>query len=407
MTTLKTAVPGVTITETGLLAPNISDVLAGRLTDIDTAFGGGVRKILTSPQGQLASSEAEIIAEVQDKLLCLFNQVNPDYAAGRFQDGIGRIYFMDRVPGRGTLVTATCIGAVRATIPAGSLAVDDAGYQYASVNDEIIGPDGRAQVVFQNTQTGAIPCGSGKLNQIYRAVPGWDAITNDAPGVLGNEVESRAAFETRRRQSVAKNAQNIDLSILSQVLGVPGVVDAYVWSNRKPTIVTQGATHYPVKPKSVFISVYGGANSDIANAIFIKANPGVDFNGDITVEVEQKELYSPPYPKYEITWLRATPTRVYFKVAIQDVDNLPSDIDTMIKAAITDAFNGNDGTSTKAGIGTLIGAGRYYAVVTALGEINLTSITLSLDGIAWQSSVTMGIDQMPTLQDSDIDVVVT
>ncbi|SQC33525.1 Uncharacterized homolog of phage Mu protein gp47 [Kluyvera cryocrescens] len=132
MTTLNTAVPDVTITENGLLVPDVSDILAGRLTDMTTALGGGASQSLSSPQGQLAQSETEIIAQTDDKLLCLFNQINPDYSTGRFQDGIGHIYFMDRISAQGTVVTATCIGKVGTIIPAGSSAIDTSGYIYQS-----------------------------------------------------------------------------------------------------------------------------------------------------------------------------------------------------------------------------------------------------------------------------------
>ncbi|KAB1581170.1 baseplate J/gp47 family protein [Serratia marcescens] len=406
MTTLRTAVPGVTITETGLLVPEIADVLAGRLTDLDTALGGGMNQSLTSPQGQMASSEAEIIAEMQDKLLCLFNQMNPDFSAGRFQDGIGRIYFMERIPGRGTLVTVQCTGAVGAKIPAGSMAEDIHGYQYLSVNEEIIGPTGVVDVIFQNTVNGPIACGSHELTQIYRAVPGWDSVSNAAPGVQGNEVESRTAFETRRRQSVSRNAQNVDAAVLAELLATPGVVDAWVWSNRESVTVTKGATAYPVKPKSIFISVYGGANDDVAQAIFTRAFPGVDFNGDVSISVEQREGYEPPYPTYIIGWLKAAPKRVYFTVNVEQSDTLPADAESEIRGAMLRTFNGEDGKNPRARIGSLIGVGRYYSAVTALDDINVTSISVSLDGSTWHTGVTMGIDQMPTLQSSDIAVVV-
>lgn len=406
MTTLRTAVPGVTITETGLLVPEIADVLAGRLTDLDTALGGGMGKSLTSPQGQIASAETEIIAEMQDKLLCLFNQMNPDFSTGRFQDGIGRIYFMDRIPGRGTLVTAQCSGAVGAVIPAGSMAVDRQGYQYLSVNEEVIGPSGVVDVVFQNTVNGPVACGSNELTQIYRAVPGWDSVTNAAPGVQGNNVESRAAFETRRQQSVSRNAKNTDAAVMAAVLDVPGVVDAWVWSNRDSVTVVKGETAYPVKPKSIFISVYGGANDAVAQAIFARAFPGVDYNGDVTVTVEQREGYEPPYPTYEVGWLRATPVRVYFTVNVEKSDTLPASAESDIRKVVMKTFNGEDGKNPRARIGSLISVGRYYSSVAGLDDINVTSITVSLDGVTWHTSVTMGIDQMPTLQDSDIAVVI-
>ncbi|HHT8315356.1 TPA: baseplate J/gp47 family protein, partial [Yersinia enterocolitica] len=178
MTIIETAVPDVTITENGLLIPDVSDVLAGRLTDMTTSLGGGSSQSLSSPQGQIAQSDTEIIAQVYDKLLCLFNQINPDYATGRFQDGIGRIYFQERISAQGTVVAATCIGNVDAVIPAGSTAVDTNGYIYQSVDAATIPASGSIDVPFVNTTTGPIPCAVGALNQIYRSVPGWDSINN-------------------------------------------------------------------------------------------------------------------------------------------------------------------------------------------------------------------------------------
>jgi hypothetical protein len=110
MTTLTTSVPDVTITETGIAVPDVADILSGRLTDINTAMGSGASQSLSTPQGQIAQSDTEIIAQENDKLLCLFNQMNPDYATGRWQDGIGRIYFMDRFQRRALLLPRNASG---------------------------------------------------------------------------------------------------------------------------------------------------------------------------------------------------------------------------------------------------------------------------------------------------------
>lgn len=406
--TLTTAVPGVTLTAAGLAIPDIADVLAGRLADFDAALGGGMSRELTTPQGQIASSEAEIIAEVYDRLLCLFNQINPDYAAGRFQDGIGRLYFLTRIAGRGTLVTATCSGAVGAVIPAGSLAQDTRGYQYVSVNAATLPASGSAEVLFQNTTQGPIPCGAGELIQIYRAVPGWSAITNHAAGVLGNEVEGRTAFEARRRRSVAANARNLDVSLQAALLAVPGVTDAYVWSNRKSEAVTMGSTRFSVAPHSVYIGVYGGAQADIAQAIFNNKAPGCEMNGDTHYTVQQSEGYSPPYPEYALQWQTAKPTTVSFRVTLQNQrTELPADTDSRIQQAIIKTFTGQDDINAAATIGALIPAGRFYAGVAAVDPVrlNIAVIELSLDAQHWSSGVTLGIDQVPVTSETAIQVV--
>ena len=59
---LTTNVPPCTLGPNGFQAPQQSAILAGTFADIDQAFGGGLNPSLTTPQGQLASSMAAIIA---------------------------------------------------------------------------------------------------------------------------------------------------------------------------------------------------------------------------------------------------------------------------------------------------------------------------------------------------------
>ncbi len=409
MTILNTAVPDITITENGLSVPDIADVLAGRLTDMSTALGGGASQSLSSPQGQIAQSDTEIIAQEYDKLLCLFNQINPDFSTGRFQDGIGRIYFMERIAAQGTVVTATCIGQVGTTIPAGSTAVDTSGYIYQSIDNAIIPSSGSVDVQFVNTTTGPIPCASGSLNQIYRAVSGWDAVNNISPGVVGVDVESRIAFETRRRQSVARNSRNQDASTLAALLATDGVLDAYVWSNRTAETVNKGTTNFPILAHSVYICVYGGADTDVAESIFNTYNPGANMNGDTTFTVYDNVNYMPPYPSYVMQWQKASPTRVYFKVNIDASLNPPSDITKQVKKIVATVFNGGYEGIGKARIGSTINAGKYYAPVISISPdtVGILSLEVSLDGSLYGPAVTMGIDQVPTIQESDITVTLS
>ena len=407
-TTITTSVPDVTITENGLTVPEVADILSGRLTDLTTilASAGSPSSSLTSPQGQIAMSDTEIVSQVYDKLAVLFRQINPDYATGVFQDGIGRIYFMDRIVASGTVVTATCTGSVGTTIPSGSTAIDTSGYIYATTSDATIPSTGSIDIDFTCQTTGAIVCASGALNQIYRAVDGWDSVLNDSAGVVGSDVESRIAFETRRQNSVYRNSRNQDGSILSALLAVDGVLDAYVWSNRTDAAVSQGDTSFSVAAHSVYICVYGGATADIAEAIFNTYNPGVNMNGDTTYTVEDTDNYESPYPSYEMQWQTATATPLYFKVEIDSSLNPPSDIESSVQDVIVNAINGEIDGIAKARIGATISSGRFYAPIISIDSstVNISSLTLSKDNSTFSTSITMGVDQVPTIEASNITV---
>lgn len=402
---LSTSVPAITFSKTGLLVPDEIDVLNGRLSDFSSALGGAMSTSLTSPQGQLATSDAAIIADKNDQLLAIVNQINPDYADGRFQDGIGRIYFIDRIGATGTTVTATCSGLVNTKISAGSTARDKKGYIYVSLADATIPASGQVDVIFQNLTTGAIACPAGELDTIFKAVPGWSGITNAAAGVLGNDEETRANFEYRRKQSVAANARNTLIAIRAAVLSVDGVVDAWVTSNNTSEAKTMGASKYPVKANSIFVGVYGGTAADIADAIWRKAPPGIALNGEVTYTITDSENYAAPYPEYEISWVTAKPVSVYVKISLAKSEFLPSDIVSLAQTAVSNAFNGSDGGS-RARMGSSLSSGRFYAGIFKIDVDNVVieSLTLSRDGTAFSTAIAFGIDEIPVLDVNNITV---
>ncbi|CAG9263980.1 Baseplate J-like protein [Burkholderia diffusa] len=401
---MQTNVPAIQFTDTGVVAPLESDVLAGTQADINAAFGGGVNPQLTAPQGQLAQSLTAIIGDKNNDVLEVSNQVDPDNASGRWQDAIGRIYFMNRIAATGTVVTATCYGLVDSKIPAGSVARDVNGYLYSSLAAAEIPASGQVDVQFQCQTTGPIACPIGALSIIYTAAQGWDRVSNSTAGVPGQNVEGRAAFEARRRLSVAANSVNMVQSVYAAVLAVPNVLDAFVLDNPTGGTKLYGATNYPLLPHSLFVSVVGGAPAAIAQAIWSKKAPGCDYNGNTSFTIADTS-YDQPQPEYEIKWVTPAPVQCYFEVQIQANDQLPANIGQLIQQAIVSAFNGEDG-GVKARIGSTTYAGRYYAGVAGTDpNVNIFAISLGNDPMnVNQTSLSFGIDQYPTLDPSNVTV---
>ena len=402
---MSTNVPALQFTTAGLVIPEEQAILSGVLADIDAAFGGGMDRSLTTPQGQLAQSMTAAIGDKDAQIAQMAANVDPDKAEGKWQDAIGRIYFLTRIAASGTVVTGTCVGMVGTVIPAGSAAQDGNGYIYYSLADATIPAGGSVSVDFQNSTTGPIGCPIGNLSRIYTAIPGWDSISNLTAGTLGTDVESRTAFEERRRQSVAINATNSNDAVMAAVLAVPDVIDAYVIDNPKNTSVNVGATNYALKPHSLYVAVAGGAAPDVAQAIFTNRSSGCDYNGDTSHVIYDTANFAEPYPEYTVTWKTPAAAPAYFKVSIAANPALPSDITTLVKNAIIAAFNGMDGGS-RARIGSAIYAGRYYAGVAAVNSnVNIQSITMGFDISASATSLTFGIDQRPTIDTSNIQVL--
>lgn len=400
---MPSSVPTIQFTPTGVVIPAESAVLAGVVADINSAFGGGLNPALETPQGQLASSQAAVIGDKNNEVALIVNQVDPQFADGHFQDAIGRIYFLNRKPATSTSVIATLGGAIGAVIPAGTLAQDVSGNTYVSTGTATIGAGGTVSQEFQNIVTGPIPCAAGSLTLVYQAVAGWDTITNAVDGIIGHVVENRADFESRRKNSVALNGRSSPGAIYGTVFNVANVLDCYVIDNPTNAVVNTGATNYPVAANSVYVAVVGGVDADVAAAIWTKKDLGCSYNGNTSVTVTDTSGYNYPQPTYVVKFQRPAALPIKFAVQIINSPLLPLNIVTLVKDAVIARFNGTDGT-TRERIGSLVLASRYYGAVAAAAS-NVTPVSVLVGTVTTTlGSVSVGIDQQPTVTAGDISV---
>ena len=363
---MATNVPSPTLGTKGFQAPSEADILAGVLADLQQAFGGNLNPALNTPQGQIATSLAAILGNVNDMFVYYTNQVDPAFAQGRMQDAIGRIYYVERLPALSTLVTCTCSGLSGVVIPINSLAQDLSGNLYQATTAGTILLTGTVDIVFAAVLPGPTPCPAGTLTTIYQIIPGWDSITNAADGVLGNDVETRQAFELRRALSTAQNSAGSLPSVLGAVLNVAGVLDAYVTENSTGSPTTIG--DYTIPAHCLYVAAVGGTNADIAKAIWSRKAPGCATSGNTAVTVyDSNSGYSAPYPSYTINFERPSDLIINFVVTLATSAFVPSDAVTQVQNALIAAFAGADG-GPRARIGSKLFASRFYAPLAALGN---------------------------------------
>lgn len=396
------SVPKIVFGDTGVVLPAEADILAGVQADMNAAFGGKLNPSLETPQGQLASSQTAIIGDKNNEIASVVNNVDPDKAAGRWQDAIARIYFIDRLPAQSTVVPVVCVGLAGTVIPVGAMVSASDGNTYSCLGAGTIPSGGSITLQFACSKTGPIACPAGTITGIYKQVPGWDTASNTADGTLGRDVESRADFEYRRRNSVAKNGVNSLQAIYGEVLNVAGVLDAYVTENNTASAVVNGSI--TLAAKSIYVAAVGGLDADVAAAIWRKRPPGADYNGNTSVSVQDTNGYSVPYPTYTIKFQRPPAQPIKFAVQIANDSNLPSDIVTQVQNAIILAFSGLDG-GPRARIGAKMLASRFYAPVSAIkpGYVGILSLKIGT-ATATLDSLTVDIGVTPTVSAANIAV---
>lgn len=415
---MTTNVPLPNFTSAGLTVPTEPQILQGVLADWQAAFalsGRALNGELTTPQGQLAQSQAYMLQQLNGQLLELVAGVDPATSSGAFQDALGRIYFLQRQPATYATVQATVRGIAGQTLAAGALAHSRAdGSIWATTQPVVFAANGSAGVELRAQVAGAGPSVGPDGLTIYQQRPGWESITNAAGSLPGTDTESRAAFEARRAESVVIGGRGTAEAVRAAVANVPGVSDVYVYNNGTTAPVIYGATNYPIPAHSVAVVVAGGDQRAVAEAIFAKLDAGCGMAnsagvGTLVVEtIEDSVNYQAPFPSYLVFYVRPAATPIAVEVEVSNLDTLPSTYVQDVQAAVADAIaNGyaNCSISTpRARLGAQLVAANYLPPIQALGNVVPVSIRIGPAGGAMGPSLVMGIDQQPVCPPLNVTV---
>lgn len=418
---MTTNVPLPTFTPAGLSVPTEPQILQGVMADLVAAFATSGRALnteLTTPQGQLAQSQAHMLSQLNAGLLQIINGVDPATSGGAFQDALGRIYFLTRQSATYATVDAVVSGVVGTVLAAGAQARSPDGSIWATTGAVTFNSSGSAPVTFRAQVAGAGPTvGPGGLS-IYQQRPGWESVFNANPNVPGVDVESRQSFESRRAASVNIGGVGTAAAVRAAIASVPGVSDVFVFNNGSINARLYGATSYPIQPHSVAISVAGGDDLAIAQAILSKLDAGCglpDADGQgtlVSVLLEDSVNYGQPYPQYDIRFVRPLPVEVYARVEVAQLSTLPNtyvnDVQQALAEALTGGFATADGSITvqRARIGGQLVSAQYFPAILALGNITPISIAFGfVPDPATGEVVELGIDQLPVCTPLNITVV--
>lgn len=406
----------VTFDANGATAPSTEDVIQSVLNDWQAAFDNQLNPDMSTPQGQLVVSESAIIQDKNAQLLFLANMFDPTFAEGRWQDALASIYFLSRQAARPTIVNCECMGLQGVVIPGMdtstdfAIVKDDAGNEYWCQTTTTIPASGTVTIPFQASESGPLEVRRNTVKTIVTVINGWDAVNNPEAGIVGQNVETQRDFELRRSASVALNSRAMIDSVFARVGQVSGVIDLLTAQNRGDTAITLGGVK--LSPHSVYVSVLGGNNADIAEAIYDSTSAGCDYNGSTSVQHTDPVTGAIETVKFD------RPAEVAFTITVTIKTNAttPADIQQRVRENIFADFYGepypnqdssvHNPTVTRVKIGSTTYASRFYCPAISAGATDLVGITLSAGGKNNQNVITLNYNQYPSLATENISVVV-
>lgn len=396
--------------KTGFDVTEIDDLREQIASEWQEAFKEKDRPLLNTdpetPQGQIIDSQVATVNQKDSEVLYLAQQFDPRTAEGRFQNALAEIYFIKRKPAINSYAMCTINGRAGTQIDAGALiesAID--GTQWSLDQNVTIPANETITAKFTCLTDGAISASSGTLTKIVTTVTGWDTVTN-ATAIVGSLEESQSAFEQRRKDSVSLNARSTVNAVYANVAQCDGVIAVYAVDNKKN--ISETIDNYTLTPHSIFVSVIGGENEDIAKAIYNNLSAGCDYNGNTSVDITNE--YSGAVET--VKFYRPDVFNIYVKVQIQNSASLQNDYENIVKQAVYNNFYGLDSTKInnepllRLKMNDDLYSSRFTPSILNAGITNVLTVQLSLDGSEWVNNIHIPITANPTLDLNNIIIEV-
>ena len=389
------------ITKNGIIVPDTADVKEQVESEFKAALGENLSLEESTPQGRLIEAETIARKSVLENNAYMANQLNPNTSSGIFLDANCALVGISRKSATHTEVLATVTGVGGTVIAAGSQAKTSAGDLFEIVNDYTIPTSGTGTTYFQSVNEGPVPCATNTLTQIVTAVFGWETINNPVAAVIGVNTESDSDLRLRRSKSIYKGSSLLR-SIESSVLKVDGVLSVFPAENE--TNGTKIIDGKQLVPHSIWIVVDGGADQDVAQAIWEHKSLGCAYNGE-----EEVTVYGPYNVAYTVKFDR--PTYQPFTIDVTVTSPLTIDaqeVESEVKAALADWANGKIPGVDGLGLGVDVSPFEAASAITARIPglfVNNVEVAFSRDEPG-TSLLELKVYEKATLAAEDITVTV-
>lgn len=365
----------------------------------------------STPDGLKLASDAEIWGALDETIQQAYNSKDPNKATRVDLDTICALTGTVRNSGTPSNVTLTLTGVPGTVITAGKTVESVAnGSKWTIDQTMTLDVSGSATVGATCTVVGPTEAGAATITRISDTVGGWTAVTNAAPATPGTEVEVDSSLRIKRATAVGRPGNNQIDSTLGELYAVSGVRRVKAYENDTNSASVSADNPYGLPAHSMSYIIDGGADADVAMAIYIKKNPGVLLNQAATpVSVV---VTSPKYPSNQknIRFSRPLYVDMNIVVTIKNDGGLPATVSDEIKQAIID-FAAGDLIEAEWGFkvqGFDIGESvPYFTISTPINKVigaygNSYIQSLTLNGS--QANVTINYNQLSRWTTANITV---
>lgn len=388
-------------TSNGIIVPDTSEIKEQVQNEFQGALGTDLSLDDSTPQGRLIETETISRKAVLENNAYMANQLNPSTSSGMFLDATCALVGVVRKSATHTQVLATVTGVAGTVIPAGSQAKTSGGDMFEIINAYTIPAGGTGTVYFRAVNEGPVACAIGTLNQIVTSVLGWETINNPVAAVIGVDTESDYDLRLRRSKNLYHGSALLR-SIESALLKVDGVLSVFPAENE--TNGTKSIDNKTLVAHSIWIVVDGGADEDVAQAIWEHKSLGCAYNGN-----EEVTVYGPYNVPYTVKFDRPTYQPIQIAVTVTspltiETQDVVEEVKSALSAWALGEIPGVDGLALGVDVSPFEAAS---AITAQIPDLFVNSVQVALVGESLgTSTVPMKVYEKATLDPENISVTV-
>ena len=382
------------LTDLGYERPTLEDLLEKQRERAKLLFGEDIDTNDNTPLGKFIRLNVADLADVYEILEMIYYARFPNTATGISLDRLCPFAGISRNPATCAAHNVRFIGTAGEYVPeAFMVSTADGDITFHTYDSLLIGENGTVDGVVYCETAGTIGNVTlGKINTIVNPDANVDSIEHLGIAVYGEDVETDAALRGRFNDTISGSGSSTAAAISGAIARVPLVDGVAVVEND-----TDGTVD-GIPPHSFECFVLSPESQDVlvAEAIFNKKPLGIKAVGDVAVEIVDESGTT-----HTVSFSRAIQKDLYIKLNVVTNNYFETDGAEQIKSHIAEYIN-----TLKNGENVYLSS-IYGYIYKAAGVVNVSSLTLSTDGSAYNTNnIEVANNEVARVDTANIEVVV-
>ncbi|QEO57550.1 baseplate J/gp47 family protein [Francisella marina] len=264
-------------TDSGLVIQGFNAIFSDLREQLRLIYGNDIDITQNTPDGQRIAIFSTLIDDLQQAVLELSNNIDPNLSRGRWLDMLSKYCGIERKASTRSSVTMTITTDRILTLPQGYTVEDNNGNKWVTLSNYNL-VAGANNVTFYAQEFGAISALANTITTQDTRVIGVLSVNNASSSVDGIDEENDIEFRQRRNNSTSKPSYSTVEGLKAELFNISGVSHAEVYEN----YTSAYDADYQLDSHSIWCVVQGGDNQEIVNSIGKERTLGCGMKGSQT-----------------------------------------------------------------------------------------------------------------------------